>query len=188
MYRRDRKFNDLLTYLNGQEEVLNYFLNIAFAIAPDEVLSRLICEPLGISDAGPFETFGRDIPSRYGWKNNENITQPDGFLATGTSLVGVELKLCSPSWPEQIAKYVALMAWEQMKTGTRQNLGLLFILPETSQQSHWSKVGLDEPGVDQEGPSTTRKCPVDFLDKLHQGKLPRKVRELFQAEASYIRG
>lgn len=55
---RVRSADELLTYLDRQEEFLNYFLNIAFAIAPDEILSRLLCMPLGIADAGPFKSFG----------------------------------------------------------------------------------------------------------------------------------
>jgi hypothetical protein len=67
LYSRNRKIDGLLSYLNGQEEFLNLFLNIAFAIAPDEVLSRLLCTPLGIPDAGPFKSLGpRELAAQYG--------------------------------------------------------------------------------------------------------------------------
>src|ERR1017187_8374725 len=105
LYGRNRKIDHFLKYLSRQEEVLNFFFNIAFAIAPDDVLSRLLCTPLDIRDDGPFESFGGgQLAARYGF-GNENVTQPDGFFATRESLVGVELKLNSPSSPEQIAKY-----------------------------------------------------------------------------------
>jgi len=189
LYRRKRKVNDLLKYLSGQEEILNYFLNIAFAIAPDAVLSRLLCAPLDIVDAGPFETFGTEMALRYGW--NENLTQPDMFLTSEKSLVGVELKLDSRSSPMQLAKYVALMAWEQEKTRRRRDtLGLLFIVPEKSLKLHWSKLGVDDcSGSDSPvEPSTIRRCPPNFFDKLIHAELPPRVRQLFESESGSIRG
>jgi hypothetical protein len=190
LYARNRKIDEALRYLNGQEEVLNSFFNIAFAIAPDEVLSRLLCAPLGIPDAGPFTSFGSgEIASRYTFGNG-NVTQPDGFFSTSKSLVAAELKLGSACWPEQIAKYVALMRWEQKETGLRENLGLLFILPEKSLESNWSKVGLNVLNRRGDHPaqsSMIRRCPADFFDNLNQRKLPARVRQLFDNESGHIR-
>jgi hypothetical protein len=52
---------------------------------------------------------GREIGLRYGWRKSENVTQQDGFFVSPSSLIGVELKLGSVSWAEQVAKYAALM-------------------------------------------------------------------------------
>jgi hypothetical protein len=182
LYGRTLKSGAFIEYLRGQEEILNLFFNIAFAIAPDDVLSRLLCRPLDIEDHGTFESFGGEqLAERYGF-GKENVTQPDGYFATKDSLVAVELKLSSLSWPEQIAKYVALMRWEQKKTGLRDNLGLLFILPEKAVQSNWSKVGLNNSSA-----SSVRRCPTNFFDRLDQGKLPARVRKLFRNEEGEIR-
>lgn len=182
LYGRNLKSDALLKHLSEQEEVLNFFFNIAFAIAPDDVISRLLCKPLDIEDHGPFESFGGEqLAERYGF-GKENVTQPDGLFTTKNSLVAVELKLHSFSCPEQIAKYVALMRWEQKKTTERDNLGLLFILPEKSIGSNWSKVGLNAP----RGISILR-CPPEFFDKLNKRKFPTKVRELFRCDEANIK-
>jgi hypothetical protein len=60
VYVRTRKHQDILEYLSFQEEVLNHVFNVAFAIAGDAVVSRLLCEPLGIDDQGPFTSHGRE--------------------------------------------------------------------------------------------------------------------------------
>ncbi len=39
--------------LLSQEVVLNHFFNIAFDIADDATVSELLCDPLGLDDAGP---------------------------------------------------------------------------------------------------------------------------------------
>ena len=105
LYFRARKIDELKTYLHGQEEILNHFFNLVFSIAGDEILSTLFCRPLEIVDHGPFDSIGREVGARYGWRDKENVTQQDGFFVSPSSLIGVELKLDSTSWPEQIAKY-----------------------------------------------------------------------------------
>jgi hypothetical protein len=37
--------------------------------------------------------------------------------------------------PEQIAKYLALMVWEEQISVKRENLGLLFIVPDRALQT-----------------------------------------------------
>ena len=170
LYTRSRTFSETKVYLNGQEEILNQVFSLVFSIAGDQVVSRLLCDPLDLSDPGPFESIGREIGTRYGWRKSENVTQQDGFFVSPSSLIGVELKLESSSWPEQIAKYVALMVWEETFSRLRTNLGLLFILPEEALPGHWAKVGLIGPHVD-----------AGFLDRLNRSKLPKKIQSLFDA-------
>ena len=69
LYVRARKFGELKTYLEGQEEILNHLFNLVFSVAGDEVLSRLLCRPLEISDTGPFLSLGREIGKRYGFNS-----------------------------------------------------------------------------------------------------------------------
>lgn len=68
LYSRSRTFSETKLYLNRQEEILNHIFNLVFSIAGDEVISRLLCQPLRISDQGPFESIGREIGLRYGWR------------------------------------------------------------------------------------------------------------------------
>jgi hypothetical protein len=175
LYSRSRTFSETRAYLNGQEEILNQMFNLVFSIAGDEVVSRLLARPLEIADSGPFESIGREIGSRYGWRNSENVTQQDGFFVTPSSLIAVELKLGSPSWPEQIAKYIALMIWEEEFSHPRANLGLLFIVPNAAILAHWSNVGLVGPNIDPE-----------FASRLDSSKLPKKIQRLFQANSDQV--
>jgi hypothetical protein len=38
LYTRDRSFSQTQAHLNGQEEILNHFLNVTFSIVGDEVM------------------------------------------------------------------------------------------------------------------------------------------------------
>jgi hypothetical protein len=175
LYSRSRSFGETRAYLNGQEEILNQMFNLVFSIAGDQVVSRLLCKPLGISDPGPFQSLGREIGLRYGWRKSENVTQQDGFFVTPSSLIAVELKLESTSWPEQITKYVALMIWEEAYSRPRANLGLLFIVPEAALSAHWANVGLDGPKID-----------ARFADRLDRLRLPKKIQTLFEANSAEV--
>ena len=81
--------------LNGDEYILNTFLNVAFSIIPDMLIRRWICMPLAISDqsAFAFMTF-YELKERYDW-GEDNITQPDGCFSSANSMIGVELKINS---------------------------------------------------------------------------------------------
>jgi hypothetical protein len=176
LYVRSRKFDELTTYLHGQEEILNHLFNLLFSIAGDAVVSRLLCHPLGLADMGPFESMGREVGSRYGWRESENVTQQDGLFVSTSSVVGVELKLESTSWPEQIAKYIALMIWEEAFSHRRENLGLLFIVPESAISEHWSNVGLNGPNIDE-----------SFVTRLDPERLPKKIYTLFETHPDQVR-
>jgi hypothetical protein len=63
--------------------------------------------------------------------------------------VGVEIKLNAVSSPEQILKYAAVLAWEELTTGPREQLGLVYVIPEGSMARHWSKCGLEGPKIDR---------------------------------------
>ena len=93
---------------------------------------------------GPIMSLGREVKVRYGWKRN--VTQQDGFFVSPESLVGVELKLGSVTNSEQVLKYVTLMHCEELITGTRPHVGLLFIVPDTSRDSIWEQCGISGSG------------------------------------------
>lgn len=175
LYTRRTKAALIREELSCQEEILNHFFNIAFAICSDDVISRLLFRPLSISDRGPFVSLGREIASRYGWPSGENVTQQDGLFLSERSLIGVELKLGSTSWPEQVAKYLALMVLEEGISGRKENLGLLFIVPESALKNHWRKIGLQSSAID-----------LRFLEKLDKTKLPTRIKKLFDEKAEHV--
>jgi hypothetical protein len=76
IYVREDSESELSKKLVGQEEILNHFFNITFDIACDDVISRLLCQPLGIADKGPFASLSRGFQSRYGWgKTKTSLNQ-----------------------------------------------------------------------------------------------------------------
>ena len=161
LYSRRLKANELVDDLHSKEEILNHIFDLTFAIAPDALIEAAFVEPLGFSDTGPIESLGREVQARYGWGHDVNVTQHDGFFVSERSAVAVELKLSSASWPEQILKYAALLAWEEIATGRKENLGLLFVIPEGAMAKHWAKCGLTDNNV---GP--------DFLDRAWTKPIP----------------
>jgi hypothetical protein len=84
--------------------------------------------------------------------------------------------LGSSSWPEQVAKYVALIIWEEAFSRPRENLGLLFIVPEGAISGHWGDVGLAGPEID-----------VEFAARIDPSRLPKKIRALFEAKPDQVR-
>ena len=144
IYVRTRAEAEQMAYLRSQEETLNHVFNLTLAIAGDEVVRRLFFKPLGFDGNGPIKSLGREVKARYGWKGN--VTQQDGFLVTPDSIVGIELKLGSKTSSEQVLKYVTLMHREELITGNRPNVGLLFIVPDTSRDSIWEQCGISGSG------------------------------------------
>ena len=170
LFTRIRKYDELKEELNTYEEILNHVFNLTFDIAGDAVIGRLFCAPLGFNDNGPFESIGRETAQLYEWVS-ENVMQQDGFYQTSNSLIGIEIKLTSSfSSPSQIMKYAALFAWEEKRNGLRDDIGLLYIIPETSLAKHWKKCGLDGPEID-----------ASFIEKrLNDLKKNSEVRKLYE--------
>jgi hypothetical protein len=152
--------------LLSQEVVLNHFFNIAFDIADDTTVSELLCGPLGINDTGPFDSYNQGFGhERFGWPEQANVTQPDGFFFSSNSLIAVELKLESLTRLDQIAKYLAVMHLEEKHSGKRGNLGLLFIVPEKVRERIFSKIGMKGATIDS-----------DFIARLKEVKLPLRLK------------
>lgn len=167
LYARARTADAHKVWMRRQEEILNHVFDITFAIAPDMLIDRCFAKQLGIRDPGPYTSLGREIRQRYGWSKSENVTQQDGFFVSQRSALGVELKLRAKSSPIQVVKYAALFAWEELHSGSRDNLGLLYILETAADARHWRECGLDGPQVD-----------ATLLDRIEIATLPKKVREL----------
>lgn len=175
LYSRERKADELREYLLGCEEILNHLFDLTFAIAPDTVIREVFLTPFGFEDDSMFESIGRETAARYGWGKSENITQHDGLFISDNTAIAVELKLSSASWPEQIAKYLAILAWEELAFGKKKNLGLLFIVPEKAAAGHWSKCGLDGPEIES-----------TWLDRRWIKGLPRPIERLFDQQSDSV--
>ena len=171
LYARCRTAEAHKGWMQRQEEVLNHVFDLAFAIAPDALIEHCFAKPLGIRDSGPYNSLGREIRQRYGWTKSENVTQQDGLFVSANSVLGVELKLKAKSSPVQVIKYASVFAWEEMHSGKRDKLGLLYILEKTADMKHWRECGLDGPKVD-----------ANLLHRIDIATLPKKVRELIASD------
>lgn len=151
IYWRFRDHDAAATHerLHGSEVVLNHFFNIMTAIAPDDVLRRLLLEPLGFTQAESVLPFERELWRRYGWSESANITLPDGFFHGPDTVVAVELKLDARTDAGQVLKYAALLAMEERLSGQKERLGLLYIVPEKHRPKLWQKLGLAGPQIDR---------------------------------------
>jgi hypothetical protein len=177
LYTRVCKAGELREYLHTQEEILNQIFNITFAIAPDALVREALVEAMGFNDQGSFESLGREVATRYGWGESENVVQHDGLFVSETTALGVELKLLSPSSPDQIAKYAALLTWEELHSGRKSQLGLLFVMPEQAlRKPWWKKCRLEGPTIDE-----------GFFEVARTLKLPKKVATLFTEEPEAVR-
>lgn len=128
------------------EEPLNHIFDIAFGIAASPIIERLLLGPFGWRDSGDFTSLGREIATRYDGFANSNTTQQDGYFVSDRTLLGVELKIDSRTWSAQVLKYLALMVAEEKLSGRREQLGLLFITPESSPESVFRDGGISEVG------------------------------------------
>ena len=79
------------------------------------------------------------------------------------------------SWPEQIAKYVALMVWEEAFSHQRERLGLLFIV----QKVPCPRTGLMQ--VSKGRPLTKASRAAD------PARLPKKIQALFRTRPDQVR-
>jgi hypothetical protein len=143
--RRTKTEGEVFQQLGQSEDSLNVFFDITFGIAPDTLINSFFCRPLGIDDNGPFRSLSLlEVTERYEW-GQVNVTQHDSFFISDRSIFFVELKLNAPTSMGQILKYAALIVLEEELSGKRQNVGLLYIVPEESKAQLWNKCGLDGP-------------------------------------------
>ena len=172
VYVREVKAPALEADLHRDEVTLNQVLSTTLAIAADAVIGRLLARPLGLAEAGPFERIGDEIAGRYGWGGGENVTQQDGFYVGPASAVALEIKIGAPTTAEQVLKYAALHAWEEMRGGPGKGIGLLYVVPEAHRAGLWRRAGLTGPG---DVPALLDRLPA-------MTALPRRLREFAAAE------
>ena len=167
IYTRTRKFADLYEKLKREEEILNHSFNLTFSIAPDALIDKLFCSSLSISDRGPFEFLGwRELATKFGL-DNKNVGQHDALLASENSLIAIELKTGATTSPDQMVKYVLLLARllkDRKDRCTPRNFGLLFVCPEGDEEKLLRSCSLH-----------TDRVPPDYIEK-HARSIKEDVR------------
>lgn len=167
LYARGNNEENHRRWMVQQEEILNHVFDITFAIAPDALIEACFSQPFGMADQGPYRSLGREVRQRYGWTKSENVTLHDGLFISDRSIFGVEIKLRSRSSSSQILKYASLFAWEEMRTGVREQLGLLYILQNPADSTHWRQCGLDGSQISS-----------NLLETVDATQLPKRIRDL----------
>jgi hypothetical protein len=162
-----------LTTVRGLEETLNHIFDLALALIPDSLVGALFHSAVGIEDEGPFTRWGRELTPRFWGKSN--VTQHDGFVTSDRSALGIELKLGASTSKKQLMQYLALLRKEEILTGPRESVGLLYVTPGSS-QSVWADAGLDSIG----------SVPADFFEDVDGVALAPKLREFVDQEIEAI--
>lgn len=137
LYRRVDRGKDAIATLKQSEEPLNDIFDITFAILADELVREILFERVHLRGHGSIVKLGRDLDAHFK-KAMKNVTQPDGFYVTPSSILCVEMKLADDTRLEQIAKYAFLIREEELRTGRRDELGLLFVVP-ARRKAHFDK-------------------------------------------------
>ncbi len=166
LYARSGKYKGSLERMRGLEVTLNRIFDIAISVMSDAVVGELLHRNARIDDDGPFVRLGTDIRERYGW-SMENVTQQDGFFVSTRSLLGIEIKLTAPTSRNQVLKYALLMINEERLTGTRSQVGLLFVTPHESATSTWKQCGVTVDGM----------VADDFWSTVVEDELPRALKK-----------
>jgi hypothetical protein len=159
------------------EEPLNHIFDIAFGIASSPIIENLLLGPFGWKDSGDFVSLGREIASRYDGFANSNTTQQDGYFVSDRTLLGVELKIASRTWSGQVLKYLALMVAEEKLTGQREQLGLLFITPDSSPESVFRDGGISAAG----------KLSQSFLESVPPSRINRMIADMLSTDRDHFR-
>lgn len=145
LYARASRYRDWRNDVTKDEELLNQVLEIGFAIAPSAFLEEAFFKPLDIVPAGKISTIGREAVRRHATLSPAQFIQHDGFYVSSNSIVMMEMKLKSNTSIEQYLKYCTLIALEEIIHGRRDNLGLIYLVPQSALARTATKLLLSNP-------------------------------------------
>ena len=128
LYYRKRKVADFWPYVQSQEETFNHLLDLVLAVLDPRDAAELFRPLCNFPEGLSFEDPGRELNCFLDWGVHQNITQPDLFLAGDDALLMVELKFNAKTSLDQFGKYLALALRYQAVYGSRNNLGLTYVM------------------------------------------------------------
>ena len=158
------------------EEPLNHIFDITFGIAGDAVIQSLFYSRFGIDALGKIDRLGREVMDRYPGFKGGTTTQQDALFASEDAVLGVELKLGSPTWQGQALKYLALMVAEEKHRGARGDLGLLYVTPRSDITEISAVLGLDQSG----------KLPEGFIDRVPPSQISKTLGVLIESNREHF--
>jgi hypothetical protein len=143
LYRRLRSGDEYWKFIRRQEETFNHIFNLALAILPGDVISEIFGKLLEFDDVYNFQLCGVDIRDKYTWIGGANVTTPDAFLLSTDSILAIEIKFNAKTSLDQLAKYVALIAGEEIEGSEHKELNLLYISPSLGEEAFRKQTSLE---------------------------------------------
>lgn len=149
LYRRLRSSEEYWTYIRRQEETFNHIFNLTLSILPGDVISQLVGPFFGHAQVHEYQLSDNSIRDLYPWINGGNVTTPDSFLISDNSVLAVEIKFNAKTSLDQLGKYVALIAGEEIYGARHDDLNLLYIYPARASEKFLKETTInpDEFGV-----------------------------------------
>lgn len=149
LYRRVRSGDGYEGFVRRQEETFNHIFNLTLSILPGDVITEIFGPFAGFDEAGDLQVLGKSVSDRYAWIAGANATTPDALLLSEMSVLAIEIKFNAKTSLDQLAKYVALIAGEEIHGGKRERLDLLFVFPADAEENflRQTKIYPSELGV-----------------------------------------
>ncbi|SCY96902.1 hypothetical protein [Paracoccus tibetensis] len=161
LYSRGQAYAEWRPTIIKKEELLNQVLEIALAIAPSSFVADVFFAPLDICPAGRIRTLGREVGARHSKFAPRQFTQHDGLYVSDNAIVMMEMKLKARTSIEQYLKYCTLAALEEMVSGRKDHVGMIYLVPSGAVLRTRKDLRLDNP----EAMEQIWNDPSEFTDK-----------------------
>ncbi|MGC6494367.1 MAG: hypothetical protein ACON5B_16145 [Myxococcota bacterium] len=178
LYRRVYSGQAYWDFIKKKEETFNHIFDLALAIAPGDVIAELFGALIGATDLHPYEVQGHDIRDRYAWIGGANVTTPDAFLICPTAILAIELKFDAKTSTDQLSKYVALIAGEELLNGRRDAIELLYIFPSDAESKFAKQTGIHPRRLDASAFSEMRNGTKNKRVQLFFDEAPDAVKSV----------
>lgn len=176
LYCRGSTAKEWRETIHQDEELLNQVIEIALAIAPSSFVSEAFFSPLGIRPEGRIKTIGREAGIRHAALAPQQFTQHDGFYVASNAIVMMEMKLKARTSIEQYLKYCTLVALEEITNGKKDEVGLIYLVPQSSVARTRLDLRMDDPDALRDVWSD----PAAFTNK-------STLKPLLEAHAAHIK-
>jgi len=175
LYRRIGASKDHPTFVRRQEETFNHIFNLALSIVPGEVVSHLFGDLIGVSGVHDYKLVSNSVCREYPWISGANVTTPDSFLLSTESTLAIEIKFNAKTSLDQLAKYVALIAGEEVYGDRHEHLSLLYIYPSKASEKFQRQTSLKPEEIDEK-----------HFSLLERSTKNRHVKSFFGAEPGAV--
>lgn len=176
LYRRVGASKDHPDFVRRQEETFNHIFNLALSIAPGSVISRIFGELTGDHEIYDYKIVSGEVCRQYPWISGANVTSPDSFLLSPESSLAIEIKFNARTSLDQFAKYVALIAGEEVYGKRHERLSLLYIYPSSPIEKFYRETSLKPDEIDESKFSLLERSARNL-----------RVRSFFAEESGAIR-